>query len=135
MSLSLLYFRKQPVYEVDKNRYLSHQLTIAACLAPILEKKVCKRPLNYFKRNRCFDVLFYPIAMLNRIHHIANFDANRPLMLLSPLPLTLQADASLLLWNYRIRLKPPRAMLMRAPYNFIPIGPVILLCYLEIPLL
>jgi hypothetical protein len=103
-------------------------------LAPVLEELIFRGPLIFFRNSRFFPYIFYGITLLFGFYHITNFELSRQVLLLSPLLVAPQLCVGVFLGYIRVRFGLLWAMLLHALYNFALLGPVLLLKYLNIPL-
>ncbi len=95
----------------------------AVILAPILEELLFRGPL------------FYISTLIFGFYHITNFEMSREVLWLSPLLVTPQLCTGILLGYTRVRLGLGWAILLHAAYNLVLIGPLLLLEYLNTPVL
>ncbi len=107
----------------------------AVILAPILEELLFRGPLVFFRDSRYFGPLFYISTLIFGFYHITNFEMSREVLWLSPLLVTPQLCTGILLGYTRVRLGLGWAILLHAAYNLVLIGPLLLLEYLNTPVL
>jgi hypothetical protein len=103
-------------------------------LAPVLEELVFRGPLIFFRNSRFFPYVFYAITLIFGFYHITNFELSREVLLLSPLLVAPQLCVGIFLGYIRVRFGLLWAMLLHALYNFVLLGPVLLLKSLNISL-
>lgn len=107
---------------------------VVVLLAPILEELFFRGPLYLFRRSPYFGLIFYLFSIAFGFYHITNFEITPTVLYLSPLLVSPQLFIGLLLGYIRVRLGLEWAILLHACYNFVLIGPIILLKALDIPL-
>lgn len=99
----------------------------AILIAPLLEELIFRGPLVFFKNSKFFPHIFYGTTLLFAFYHILNFEITSTIVLFSPVLVAPQLAVGLLLGFIRVRLGLSWAILLHAAYNFILVGPLLLL--------
>ena len=107
---------------------------IVVIIAPILEELIFRGPLYLFRRSAYFGLIFYLFSLAFGFYHITNFEVTTTILYLSPLLVSPQLIIGLLLGYIRVRLGLGWSILLHACYNFVLIGPIIVVQALDIPL-
>lgn len=105
----------------------------AVVAAPVLEEFIFRAPMVFFKNNPRFKIAFYLFTLVFGFYHITNFEINTSVLLLSPLLVAPQLSVGLFLGFIRVRFGIRWAIALHAAYNFILIGPFVVLQFFDIP--
>ncbi len=100
---------------------------VAVVLSPLVEELLFRGPMAFFKNSRFFGIVFYLFTFVFGFYHITNFELNTNILLLSPLLVAPQLSVGLFLGFIRVRFGILWAIALHAAYNFILIGPFVLL--------
>lgn len=106
-------------------------LLAAVLLAPILEELVFRWPLVLFRDSRCFNYIFYAFTLVFGFYHLINFKVTATVLLFSPLLVAPQIIVGAILGYLRVQFGLLWAMLFHASYNFLLIGPLLLLNHIK----
>lgn len=107
-------------------------LILAAILAPLLEELFFRGPLYFFKESRFFKYAFYALTLSFGFYHITNFELTFTTLTLSPVLVAPQLVLGVFLGFIRVRFGLAWAIALHAFYNFVLIGPIVLLQLLNI---
>jgi len=106
----------------------------AVVLAPVLEEILFRGPMVFFKHKSYFSVIYYTLTLIFGFYHITNFEITSTTILMSPLLVSPQLFVGSALGFIRVRFGLSWAVGMHALYNFVLVGPIIVLKVLNIPL-
>ncbi|HMB61636.1 MAG TPA: CPBP family intramembrane glutamic endopeptidase [Eudoraea sp.] len=108
-------------------------LIAGVVLAPLLEEFFFRGPMIFFKKQAYFRYVFYMLTLAFGFYHLTNFEITPTILVLSPLLVAPQLCVGALLGFLRVRFGLLWAIGLHAAYNFVLIGPVVLLEVLNIP--
>lgn len=142
--LGLLIGTFETVFEMDMGKHAideffkSYSLIFiffaAIIAAPVLEELLFRGPMIWFKDKSYFSIIFYILTLVFGFYHITNFEITLTIVLLSPILVAPQIIVGSLLGYVRVKFGLLWAIAFHACYNFVLIGPMILLKLLKIPL-
>lgn len=102
--------------------------------APLIEELLFRGPMIWFKESKVFPFVFYMLTGAFGFMHITNYEMNTQTILLSPILVSPQLSAGLLLGFTRIKFGLLYAMALHAMYNLVLTGPIFLFKLLDIPI-
>ncbi|MGB5370664.1 MAG: CPBP family intramembrane glutamic endopeptidase, partial [Flavobacteriaceae bacterium] len=106
-------------------------LFAAILLAPIMEEFIFRGPLVFLKGRRGFPYAFYLVTLIFGFVHLANFELNATILMLSPLLVAPQLCVGLILGFIRVRFGLLWSIGLHACYNLILVGPVVAVHFME----
>ncbi|MGB3151600.1 MAG: CPBP family intramembrane glutamic endopeptidase, partial [Maribacter sp.] len=125
---------KHAIDDFFQNYPLFLLFAAAVIAAPVLEELLFRGAMICFKKKSYFPFIFYMLTLVFGFYHITNFEITKTILLHSPILVAPQLIVGSLLGFVRIKFGLIWAMAFHACYNFVLIGPLILLKILKIPL-
>lgn len=117
-----------------ENYPAQYLLLFAVVAAPIIEELLFRGPMVWFRHSKLFPTIFYVLTLCFGLMHISNFEMNLQNLLLSPVLVSPQLAAGVLLGFTRVKLGLVYSMVLHALYNLILVGPIFVLKLLDIPI-
>jgi len=125
---------KHAIQEVLEEYSLWFLFFAVVVLAPLLEEFAFRWPMVFFKDKSFFRYVFYALTLIFGFYHITNFEITPTILLLSPLLVTPQIFAGIILGFIRVRFGLLWAIALHAIYNLVLVGPMLILQLLDIPI-
>jgi len=107
---------------------------MAVIVAPLLEELIFRGPMVYFRNQGYFKIVFWVLTLLFGYVHLSNYEITTSILLFSPFLVMPQIILGAILGFIRVKFGLIWAIALHAIYNFVLLGPVLLLTALDIPI-
>lgn len=99
---------------------------LAVIVAPVSEELIFRAPIPFFCNHKQFKYIFYGIALLFGFVHISNYELSTTILIFSPLLISPQIVAGLILGYTRVKLGLHYSIVLHMVFNGILISPSLL---------
>lgn len=107
---------------------------LAVIVAPLFEELIFRGPMVFFKDKGYFKIVFWILTLLFGYVHLSNYEITTSIIIFSLFLVMPQIILGAILGFIRVKFGLVWAIAFHAVYNFVLLGPVLLLTALDIPI-
>ncbi len=144
ISLGFVVGLLEPVFALDFGKHaidkamdeypIAFLFLAAVILAPLMEELIFRGPMVFFKDKSYFNIIFWLLTLIFGFYHITNFDITTAVLLFSPLLVLPQIIVGAILGFIRVRFGLLWAIGLHSVYNFVLMGPILVMSVFDIPI-